>query len=93
MAAKNKLLAMIGNNIRQLRIDAGYSQESFGEHCDIERSYMGRIERGEQNISMTVFVRLCLGLRCNPECIIPGFFTLKKYKQCTLNSHNRSNKD
>lgn len=86
---KNKLLVLMGQNIKSLRVDAGYTQQNLADLCDIDRGYLARVERGMQNISMTVFARLCIGLRCDPGCVMPGYFTLRRYKSCTLNAHNR----
>lgn len=41
-----------GNRIRQLRKDRGWSQEDFAFRVDLDRSYVGGVERGERNISL-----------------------------------------
>lgn len=30
----------------------GYSQESFAAKCDLDRTYVGGIERGERNVAI-----------------------------------------
>ena len=42
----------LGRAVRRLRTDAGFSQESFADACDLHRTYIGSIERGEINISL-----------------------------------------
>jgi transcriptional regulator with XRE-family HTH domain len=41
-----------GKAVRRLRTDRGHSQEDFAAKAKINRSYMGRIERGAVNISL-----------------------------------------
>jgi transcriptional regulator with XRE-family HTH domain len=46
----------IGARIRELRTKKGLSQEGFADLCDINRSHMGEIERGETNISLSTLL-------------------------------------
>jgi len=41
-----------GNRVRELRVDRAWSQEEFADLCGLHRTYIGSIERGEQNISL-----------------------------------------
>ena len=43
---------MLGENIRRRRVQLGYTQEGFAHYAEIARTYYGRIERGEQNLSI-----------------------------------------
>lgn len=45
--------------LRKLR---GYSQEAFAHECDIHRTYMGDVERGERNIALNNIVRIAYAL-------------------------------
>ena len=47
----NLLLRALGQRIRELRTEQGYSQESFADKCGVHRTFMGTIERGESNLS------------------------------------------
>jgi transcriptional regulator with XRE-family HTH domain len=52
----------LGRAVRRLRLAHGSSQEKFALDANINRSYMGQIERGEVNISLTNLERLAEGL-------------------------------
>ena len=45
------LLRALGQRIRELRTERGYSQESFADKCGVHRTFMGTVERGESNLS------------------------------------------
>ena len=50
------ILKEFGNRIRQLRIEKNLSQEGLSELTGFHRTYIGMIERGERNISLTHIV-------------------------------------
>ena len=47
------LLTEFGERIRQLRQEKGISQEALAGETGFHRTYIGMIERGERNISLT----------------------------------------
>ena len=47
------ILQEFGNRVRQLRTKAGLSQEKLSFLTGFHRTYIGMIERGERNISLT----------------------------------------
>jgi transcriptional regulator with XRE-family HTH domain len=49
MDAYDKINEEFGKRVRLLRAQEGYSQEDFAQQAGIDRSYYGRIERGEAN--------------------------------------------
>jgi transcriptional regulator with XRE-family HTH domain len=53
----------LGNAVRRLRTDAGFSQESFADACQLHRTYIGSVERGEVNISLDNLERIARTLR------------------------------
>jgi transcriptional regulator with XRE-family HTH domain len=51
-----------GVRVRQLRTDRGWSQEAFADRAGLHRTYIGSIERGEQNISLVNIEKLAATL-------------------------------
>jgi transcriptional regulator with XRE-family HTH domain len=49
---ENSILVAIGNRIRALREAKSLSQEKLADQCDLHRTYVGGIERGERNITI-----------------------------------------
>ena len=41
-----------GDRVRQLRREKGFSQEGLALACDLDRTYIGGVERGQRNISL-----------------------------------------
>lgn len=44
--------AIIGWNVRHLRVAKGLSQERLALETGIDRSYIGRVERGSENVTV-----------------------------------------
>lgn len=51
-----------GELIRNLRLAAGLSQESLADLCDLHRTYIGAIERGEKTVTIETAKKLADGL-------------------------------
>lgn len=67
MPEKKENCIEFGRRIRDLRKSKGYSQESFADHANIHRTYMGGIERGERNPTLTTIYRLADALEVDPS--------------------------
>lgn len=52
MAKRVDILVRFGQRVRELRKERGYSQEGFAAACELDRTYMGGIERGERNLAL-----------------------------------------
>ncbi len=42
----------IGKRIKELRLTAGFTQESFSLSCELDRTYIASVENGKRNISI-----------------------------------------
>ena len=58
MRKKHPALIKIGERIRELRKEKGYSQESFAAEVGLDRTYMGSVERGERNIATLNLIKI-----------------------------------
>jgi transcriptional regulator with XRE-family HTH domain len=62
---KEKYLLLLGSQIREVRKSVGISQEQLALKAEIDRSYVGGIERGERNVSFLTLVKIAQCLKCN----------------------------
>ncbi len=60
--ALKQLVKSFGATVRQHREGKGWSQELLAEHADLNRSYVGEIERGEVIASLVTVHKLALAL-------------------------------
>lgn len=58
---------LVGQNLRRIRVGLGVSQEQLAFDAGVDRSYLGGIERGEENPSVDTLEKiariLSIGLR------------------------------
>ena len=52
-SAKKKILVAFGERVRELRKEKRLSQEELADKAGLHRTYIGMIERGEKNITLT----------------------------------------
>ncbi|WP_336979119.1 helix-turn-helix transcriptional regulator [Brevundimonas nasdae] len=58
--------AVVGQNVRKRRQVLGLSQEQLAHDADVTMRYLGAIERGQQNPSLALLVRIATALQCSP---------------------------
>ncbi|MDH2052328.1 helix-turn-helix domain-containing protein [Achromobacter marplatensis] len=63
----NHQLLALGHAIRARRKELDLSQEGLALRSGIDRSHMGRIERGERNLTVLNLIRLCSALDYKPS--------------------------
>lgn len=61
----------LGKKIRSIRKKIGISQEELGFRAGIHRTYVGAIERGEQNVSVDNIHRIAKALKVSPHELLP----------------------
>ena len=51
-----------GQRVAELRKKAGFSQEKFAFQCNIDRTYIGTIERGEKSPTLNTIQKIAQAL-------------------------------
>ena len=67
----SELTVSFGLKVREQRKLKKLSQERLALLCNIDRSYMGRIERGEVNITLEKLYELAKALDVLPKNLLP----------------------
>lgn len=62
MAKSTDILENFGQRVRLLRQAKGWSQEEFAHQCQLDRTYMGGIERGERNVALRNIAKIARAL-------------------------------
>ena len=58
----SKITICVGDRLRRRRIDLEYTQEHLAELADVHPTYLGQVERGDQNIPLESLEKICLAL-------------------------------
>lgn len=61
-----------GKRVREIRKQKGYSQESLADAANLHRTYIGSIERGEQNVSLDNIQKLAKTLKVSISRLFDG---------------------
>ena len=61
-----------GKSVRRLRLKRRLSQEKLAELAGLHATYIGRIERGRQNVSLANIGKIARALRVKPLEIFKG---------------------
>lgn len=65
-------LKKVGQSIKQARKERGISQESLALAADLDRSYVGGVERGERNISIVNLKKIADALKVPVSQLLKG---------------------
>lgn len=60
----------LGQAARSLRIERGYTQESFAKHAGLDRSYYSAIERGNFNVTLDTLVKVAGALGVSASTLL-----------------------
>jgi len=61
----------LGKKIKLARVDKDMSQSDLSQAANIDSSHVGKIERGEINITVETLYRLAESLKCSPAVLLP----------------------
>lgn len=62
MEKSKSVNAIFGQRVKNLRLQAGLSQEAFAHRCGLDRTYISGIERGVRNPTLEVIAVIAQGL-------------------------------
>lgn len=69
----------IGDRIKRLREENGYSQTQVADYLGIDQSNLSKIERGERKFKLGLLKKLCLLYNCSQDYIL-----------CRSNEYNKN---
>ncbi|MFX5121954.1 helix-turn-helix transcriptional regulator [Acinetobacter baumannii] len=67
----SELTIQFGQLVRKYRKEKSMSQEQLALLCNMDRSYLGRIERGEVNPTLEKIYELANTLTISPSMLLP----------------------
>lgn len=62
----------LGARIRSARLAKGWSQEDLAGVANLDRSYVGSLERGERNPSLATLLRIARALDVSVASLVGG---------------------
>ena len=72
---------VFGGNLRRIRLEKGLTQESLEAISGFDRSYIGGLERGVRNPSLTAIAALADALGVSPVALLHGYTTVREGSQ------------
>ena len=67
-----KVLKRFGAILQRLRLQANFTQEELAERAGCHRNYIGLVERGERNPSLTRLLAIAIALGIDPSELLHG---------------------
>lgn len=76
---KTKILIMrtVGKNIRSIRESQNMSQEKLADGAGLHRTYIGLIERGQKNPTITTLYTISQALNVSIDILLKGLENVK----------------
>ena len=72
MRNREPALQKFGQNVREKRESLGLSQEALADNAELDRTYIGGIERGERNPTLISALRIAKALKLNLSDLCEG---------------------
>lgn len=79
------ILELVGKRIRDIRKSKSLSQEQLGEKSGFHFTYIGGLERGERNISLSNLAKIAEALEVDIRDLFNFEQELSEEKQTTIN--------
>jgi transcriptional regulator with XRE-family HTH domain len=72
---KYAALMKVGQHMRQAREKLGISQEELALRANVDRTYVGGVERGERNLGVLNLLKIAKALETSASEILKGVIT------------------
>lgn len=69
---------ILSANVRALRTKKKLTQEQLADFCNLHRTYVGAIERGDRNVSLKNIVKIAQALDVEPAQLLSYNHELKE---------------
>jgi transcriptional regulator with XRE-family HTH domain len=67
---KDQRLKLLGQSIRARREELSISQEALADAAQMDRAHMGKVERGERNVTLLNLLKIAAALGCRASEIM-----------------------
>ena len=65
-----QITSLLSSNIKRLRKELGLSQEQLADKCGLHRTYVGAVERGERNVTLSSLEMLASALEVDVPTLL-----------------------
>lgn len=65
--SEQQIKKAFGARVRAIRVEKGLSQETLALASDLDRTYIGGVERGERNVSLINIYKIAAALGIEPK--------------------------
>lgn len=77
-ATKSEFLLQFGKRLGEIKKQKGLSYRKIAENCDLDASFISKIEKGTENITLETILNLSYGLKIQPKEFIDFKVDLEK---------------
>ncbi|WP_370314557.1 helix-turn-helix domain-containing protein [Thalassolituus sp.] len=72
------LVENLASNVKSIRLARGVSQEELADMCGLHRTYIGSVERGERNVTLSTLEALAIALGVDAgKLLVKGAFNVQ----------------
>jgi len=64
---KTEFLQKFGKRLGEIKTEKGLSYRKIADNCNLDHSYISKIEKGETNITLETVLELIKGLNVQPK--------------------------
>lgn len=64
---KSEFLLQFGKRVGEIKKQKGLSYRKIAENCDLDASFISKIEKGTENVTLETILNLSYGLKIQPK--------------------------